>query len=140
MIVFVWFPVSALYIIGIFLEDGQVCHFSNFDADDKVYESGDILELPRRGKQENCTVVLLGIHGMVIVVMVSQLQIEYVYCVDTVMNGYYRKPGPGSCQSKKLFRSNLQVGRCWCDRPKQLEHIWAQHFCHRGGDVTDCCV
>lgn len=64
-ILFVCFSVSACFIIGIFLEDGQVCDYSNFNPDGKIYHSGDIVYLPRRNRQEAVAVVVLGIHGMI---------------------------------------------------------------------------
>jgi len=56
--------VSFSYVIGIFLDDGQVCQYSNFNKNGIEYESGDILQLPRWNKEGVEAVVILGIHGM----------------------------------------------------------------------------
>jgi len=57
--------VSLVNIIGVFLEDGQVCTFYNFTTYGRSFESGDLIELPRHGKET--MVVILGIYGMIIV-------------------------------------------------------------------------
>lgn len=49
-------------VVGIFIEDGQVCTYHNFETHGLKFESGELLELPRKGKM--WTVVILGIHGM----------------------------------------------------------------------------
>lgn len=63
---------TLVNIIGIFLKDGQVCTYYNFATNGTNYESGHILELPRNG--ENCIVVVLGMHGMIILFMVLLLK------------------------------------------------------------------
>ncbi|XP_034250281.1 uncharacterized protein LOC117650787 [Thrips palmi] len=52
---------SSLHLVGIFLDNGQVCTYYNFDAKGKHYESGDLVDLPR-GDKPDCAVVILGIH------------------------------------------------------------------------------
>jgi len=66
-VVFV-FPVSSMNLVGVFLEDGQVCTYYNFNTMGETYQSGDVIELPRRGK--DCAVVILGIHGRIYVNLV----------------------------------------------------------------------
>lgn len=62
---FVSYLVPLVHLVGIFLEDGQVCSYYNFATNDTVYESGDIVTLPRNNKET--TVVILGIHGMLLI-------------------------------------------------------------------------
>jgi len=54
--------VSLVNIVVIFIEDGKVCTHYNVPTYGTDYSSGDILQLPRNGRE--ATVVILGIHGM----------------------------------------------------------------------------
>lgn len=54
---------TRVNIIGIFLEDGAVCTYFNYDPKGRLYESDDVIELPRRGTSTTA-VVILGSHGM----------------------------------------------------------------------------
>lgn len=65
---FVCVSVSSMNLVGVFLEDGQVCTYYNFNSMGKIYQSGDVIELPRRKK--HCAVVILGIHGRLFVNLV----------------------------------------------------------------------
>ncbi|KAK3920362.1 Aldehyde dehydrogenase family 1 member A3, partial [Frankliniella fusca] len=42
---------SLITIIGVFIDNGQVCSYYNVPTNGRSYESGDIIELPYHGKE-----------------------------------------------------------------------------------------
>lgn len=75
-------------IIGIFIDDGEVCTYYNFATNGTAYSSGDILQLPRNGKK--CTVVVLGIHGK-FNSFITFLSVTYMCLYNAILHNGSRK-------------------------------------------------